>query len=777
MVTGLMLLCGVALSGLENAGFEAGNVLAGWKTWLYKDGRDPVLRPDASVFHEGRQSLLIEASEPADVAVGQTVALPAGSVWRARCWIKTENLVARDATDVGAALHVQTDDGATLARGASRFGSSDWREEQVVFRVPPAGAAKITLFFLGYGKGTGKVWFDDVRIEEVAADGPQTIEITLQPKGPAPIDVKQGGQFIEVLCNLIPSMTAQQVAGDSFEEELPWHFAFEPETDKPHRPWYPSGAVHVAEYALDTQDPFNGRRSQRITLPVLHARAGISQDGFYTSAGMAYRLRLHMRGAGDVSVFAALHGGGGPIAGPVALGKPGGDWEKTEARLVAQRAAENATLTIEFEGPGTLWLDRVSLIGEDAVLGIWRPDVVAALKDLNPGVIRFGGSALEAAGGLEWDKCVGPWDQRVPILVQYWGGLEPNFANLEEIVRLCRHIGAEPLLCVRWTDKTPADAAAEVEYFNSSADTPPGRRRAQNGHPEPYGVKYWQIGNEVGGDAYHASLEAFAAAMKKADPTIKLISSSTSGEILKFGGGYLDYLCDHHYGCDDLIRMEESFRFLRGQVQQSPEKPVRAAITEWNTTAGDWGLKRATLLTLSNALSCARYHNLIQRHADLVEITIRSNLADSFCSGVIQPGPGWLYLTPTYYAQQLYSRAAGSYPLQVNNTAGIPWPLQEPDLAAAVSADGRTLRVYGVNSTPKPLEVTLRLPDSRAAVRSGVIHVLRDRDGARTPEIMNTRDDPRRVVTRSVAAEVHGKEFRHVFDPFSLTLFELELGG
>ena len=63
------------------------------------------------------------------------------------------------------------------------------------------------------------------------------------------------------------------------------------------------------------------------------------------------------------------------------------------------------------------------------------------------------------------------------------------------------------------------------------------------------------------------------------------------------------------------------------------------------------------LWTLENALWCSRYHNLMQRHADLVTIANRSNLINSFCSGIIQTDNHRLYKTPTYYAQQLYATA------------------------------------------------------------------------------------------------------------------------
>src|SRR5207247_2211884 len=117
--------------------------------------------------------------------------------------------------------------------------------------------------------------------------------------------------------------------------------------------------------------------------------------------------------------------------------------------------------------------------------------------------------------------------------------------------------------------------------------------------------------------------------------------------------------CPHHYGCADLPGMEHDFSNLRRLVSQGQgPKRLRVAVTEWNTTAGDWGLGRASLWTLANALACSRYHNLLHRECDLVEIANRSNLINSFCSGIIQTDNHRLYKTPTYYAQQLYATLA-----------------------------------------------------------------------------------------------------------------------
>jgi alpha-N-arabinofuranosidase len=606
-----------------------------------------------------------------------------------------------------------------------------------------------------------------------AAENPgEDIRIIAGHTTKRPIDAKQQGQFIELLCNLIPSIIAQQVVSTSFEDAPPCNVAYKKEVDEPYRPWYPDGAVEVAQYSFDTVKPFSGARSQKIELPATHARAGISQDGFYLKQGVTYQLHLHMRGEGNVPVWASLHGGGRVIAGPVLLGRAGENWAAAEAVLRADRTIDNATLTIDFEGPGALWLDRVYLIGSDAVLGIWRPDVVAALKALHPGVIRFGGSTTEA---YEWDRAIGPWDDRLTFST-VWGGWEENFVGLDEFVRLCEYVEAEPLICVRWTGKQPEDAAAEVEYANGSTDTHWGALRARNGHPAPYHVKYWQIGNEVDNPAYNQSVRAFAEAMKKADPSIKLFSSFPTRDLLDAAGTAFDYLSPHHYEINDLAGTDHNFRELQDWIEaNSGGKDIRVGVTEWNTTGGNWGLTRGMLLTLGNALSVSRYLNLLQRRADLVEIANRSNFADSFGSGIVLTGPGWIYEAPAYYAQELYARAAGSYPLRIERSSPAAWNLQEPDLSASVSADGTKLRIYAVNATLDPLPRSFHLQGFNGKVAGGTVLTLEDHAHGGTAEVMNSRDNPDRISLRSQPAKLGGTQFEFTFPPLTVTLLELEV--
>lgn len=754
---------------LRNGGFEAAATAESWEIEA-PDPRGVSLTLDTTNVKEGSHALMVAADHPTAVTLRQEIFLPVGTMWRLTGWVK-----AAVANSTGSAPSPQIGIEAQSGdQGLAQFprNSGEWEQETVLFRVPSPG--RVTVALKALHDQIGKVWFDDIRLEHVPeAMENQSVIIHSTRLSKRPIDLKQGGQFIELLCNLIPSMIAQQVDSTSFEEEPPWNQAFKRETDKPYRPWYPDGAVHVAKYSFDTNNPFNGKRSQKIELPLANTWAGISQDGFYLESGHSYRLKLHMRSEGNVRVRAHLHGDGVVIAPTVSLGGGSQEWRAADVLLTASRTAQNATLTIEFQGPGTLWLDRVYLIDTNAVLGLWRPDIVKALKAMNPGIVRFGGTTVEF---LDWTQLIGNWDARPPIPDDPWGGLQENFVGLEEFIQLVKFIGAEPMICLRWTGKTPEDAAHEIEYFNGAADTKWGAMRVANGHPEPYHVRFWQIGNEVGGAEYDASLKAFGEAMLRVDPSIKILSSFPSSDTLRMAGGTLDYLCPHHYSVGDLNGTEEDLKRLRTEIDRDGKgKDVRVAVTEWNATGGEFGLTRGMLLTLGNALTLSRYQNLMHRYSDLVEIANRSNLADSFGSGAIQPGPGWLYFTPAYYSQVLYQKAAGSFSLKIDRDSSLSPYLQEPDLDAALSADGKMLRIYAVNSTANFRRATFHLDPQLGVVSASQGSILKDLSPNSESEAMNSHDRPRRVGVEVEQLHIHGRAFEWEFAPFSVTLLELNL--
>ncbi|MHB8638125.1 MAG: alpha-L-arabinofuranosidase C-terminal domain-containing protein [Fimbriimonadaceae bacterium] len=599
-----------------------------------------------------------------------------------------------------------------------------------------------------------------------------TIKVLPTPLCAGRINPMQCGQFMEYLCTLFPGMWAEKLSDGNFEGLTPYKFEFIKETDFREKPWYPSGAVNRGEYALDHDRPVNGETCQRITVTDgPPATVGLSQDGVAVEPTDPCRLSLWLRSTGlTAKVHVYLHDGGRVLCD--AWFAPTKEWRKFTAKLKPKTAATNATFTVDVRGPGTLWIDAASLMPSITVGG-WRPDVVAALRKLQPHIIRIGGSVMDDPnlGDFQWTDTIGDPDFRKPF--RAWGGLQPTGPGMEEFVQLCRAVGAEPLICVRFRARTPKDAADEIEYFNGASDTKMGALRAKNGHPKPYAVKYWQIGNERWGEDYWSQVPAFCKAMKAVDPTIKLMSSFPSEELLKRAGQYLDYVCPHHYECDNLTAENDDFTHLREMLATlAPGRHIKLGVTEWNTTAGDWGLKRATLWTLENALACARYQNLMHRNCDIVEIANRSNLTNSFCSGILQTDNRRLYLTPTYYAQMLYSNLAGAKPLQIEPPAPLKAGL---DVSATVSDDGATLTLFCVNDSADTVHKILDFSSLGGTwLPLAKRWVLGDTLGSDEPDVANSFDHPTRVDIKRGRVAFQGDSIARSFAPLTLTVLRFE---
>ena len=611
------------------------------------------------------------------------------------------------------------------------------------------------------------------KITENGARGDNTdwvampVIVTRDSVCPGTISPLQYGQFIEYLCDLVPGMWAEKLYDGSFEGLSPYRFEYLRQTDFREKPWYPCGATNRAEYSLDRTQSISGTVCQKIAVAAgAPCTVGIAQDGIAVQNQKACVFSCWMRQEGvsrPIQIQLSRE------SQTLATGDihPTAAWTKHTLRVVPSGDEANASLAITFHGPGTLWLDNASLMPEHTIGG-WRPDVVAAVRALKPGIIRFGGSALDEPGygEFDWKQTIGDPDRRKPF--RAWGGLQPTGPGLEEIVQLCGQVGAEPLICVRVAGREPKDAAEQVQYFNGSTDTPMGKLRAKNGHPAAYGIKFWQVGNERAGAEYESRLPAFGRAMKEVDPSIKLLSSYPSPGVLKQAQELLDYVCPHHYAVANLKETASDFARIRDLLKkEAPLRQIRVAVTEWNTTAGDAGPKRAKLWTLENALACARYHNLLHRQCDLVEIANRSNLTNSFCSGIIQTDNRRLYKTPTYYAQRLYALYAGSRPLRIDSPAPEKVIL---DMSATLSADGSVVSLFCVNQSLTDIVRPVDLTAFGNGRREIEIWSLADRDRATEPDVSNSFADPERITAKSNKFAAESGRFNYSFPALSLTV-------
>jgi alpha-N-arabinofuranosidase len=752
---------------VKNPSFELELPLSGWQVVTY-GARASVAREDHEV-HSGQYSLRLTADAPSDTALNQEIEVEPGKFYRFTGWVKTRGLDAMGSPVCGTYQIQHAGGHGTIASGPSHQGDHGWSRVELVFQAPADGRVRLAPFLVGFGKGLGTAWFDDVALEPIDQTTAPVV-VTREFLAPGRISPFQYGQFIEYLCNLVPGMWAEKLYDGSFEGLSPYRFAYLKETDFREKPWYPAGATNRAFHERDQTTKVSGKTSLKIAATEQLPSAGaVAQDGIAIGQGMAcdFHCYLKQRGlAGPVRVI--LHHEATVLASAEFTAT--GEWKKYHARLVPSAYETNATLTIAFRGPGMLWLDNASLMPEDAIGG-WRADVVTAVKAMRPGIIRFGGSALEEEGfgDFEWRDTIGDPDRRRPF--RAWGGLQPTGPGLEEFVQFCRLVGAEPLICVRVTRRNPQDAADQVQYFNGADNTPMGAVRAKNGHVEPYRVRYWQVANERRGSDYEQRLPAFCEAMKKADPTIELLSSYPTPGVLRVAGDWIRFVSPHHYDCADLAGVKADLASIRRMIAESaPGRQIQVGVTEWNTTAGDWGPRRSMLWTLENALACARYHNLIHRHCDLVALACRSNLTNSFCSGCIQTDNHRLYKTPVYYGQQLYATFAGDRPLKIESTLPAD---TAPDLSATLSPEGDAVILFAVNSSltavSRPLDFSAFAADE-AKGRVVEVWTLGDTRNAGEPDVINSFVEPTRVIsTRSTIAPSSPK-FDYIFPPLSLSV-------
>ena len=300
-----------------------------------------------------------------------------------------------------------------------------------------------------------------------------------------------------------------------------------------HR-WVPIGPDEAV--VMDKDRPFVGDQSPRIQLDSSSPR-GIRQSGLSLVKGNKYTGRIYLRGTPGSNVRAALiWGQGAGDRQTISLPALSEVYKRFPLDFTAEGDTTSAALEITGMGSGNFHVGTVSLMPADNVQG-FRPDTIALLRQLHSGFWRLpGGNFLS---GWSWYDSIGDIDKRPPVFDHAWNAVQTNDVGMDEFMTLCNLIGVEPYITVNAGFGDAHSAAEEVEYINGSSGTRLGAMRARNGHPEPYRVKFWNIGNEPWGTFqlgytdlkyYVLKHNDFAKAMRNVDPSITLIAS---GEMLE----------------------------------------------------------------------------------------------------------------------------------------------------------------------------------------------------------------------------------------------------
>jgi alpha-N-arabinofuranosidase len=405
----------------------------------------------------------------------------------------------------------------------------------------------------------------------------------------------------------------------------------------------------------------------------------------------------------------------------IAIENVGSTFAKTRLEFTAAKCTTNGRLEIRATGEGTLTVGPVSLMPADNVRGM-RADTLALLKDLDAPVYRWPGGNF--VSGYHWRDGLGDPDRRPPRKNPAWKGIEPNDFGIDEYMTFCRELDTAPYITVNSGLGVVQTAVDEVQYANAPATSPMGRLRAENGHAAPYRVRFWAIGNEMYGkwqlghiplEKYVQKHNAFAAAMRAADPSITLVAVGDVGPwsegMLEHCAGHMDLMSEHFY-CpskpdlaahvrqipDQVRRKVAAHREYRKRFDALQGKDIRIALDEWNYWYGPEVFGEiGTRYFLKDALGIAAGLNEMARNSDMI---FMANYAQTVnVIGCIKTNKTAASFETTGLVLKLYRQHFGVLPVATHSG-----PL---DSMAAFSQDRKTLTVAVVNPSLKAVEIEL----------------------------------------------------------------------
>ncbi|WP_226482663.1 alpha-L-arabinofuranosidase C-terminal domain-containing protein [Natrinema amylolyticum] len=489
--------------------------------------------------------------------------------------------------------------------------------------------------------------------------------------------------------------------------------------------WFPYGTTDAVRTSPDTGTADD--RAQRFETGSADGHAGLAQwCHLPVHRTNAFEGQVTLRAAAETPVRLAVHD----------VDPDDGTLGSVLAETSVTARDENRTVSFSLELPSdelkeserlfgfsvttrvpdaNVVVDRVCCYPDDHVATA-DPEIVDLLSELNLSVLRWPGGNF--VSGYHWRDGVGPIEERPTKPNPAWDALETNLFGTDEFVALCEAVGCEPMICLNAGSGTPEEAARWVEYCNGSTDTEMGALRAEHGHPEPYDVTYWEVGNELYGSwqigwttpAGNADrYRRFKTAMEAVDDSIEVMACGNRhtdwNEPLLAELESTDWLTDHvlvechadsetdpvelfnaHSGFASQLRAE--YDAVADDCRDAGLEGVRQAITElqlFTRFDGDeddeadeseaTGEEREERRMSRETLPTNKSITEAVFDATIIHECIRSGTVDMVThSGVgnhgggLRKSQGRVWADPCYYGQQLGTGLIGGTPIGVDVT-------------------------------------------------------------------------------------------------------------
>lgn len=567
---------------------------------------------------------------------------------------------------------------------------------------------------------------------------------------------------------------------DGCRKQIPW-----PPDPDPVPGWRTVGS---AAMEVVTDQPLNDRQVHSLKVTFEGGKSGVANSGFWgmsVTETASYNLALYARCEQFKGTLTAVleDAAGKPLGEPVRLqGAMGAAWNKLSGELRATATCHNARLSIYADGPGTAWLDVVSLFPKNTYAnrpnGL-RPDLVQMLRDLKPGFLRFpGGCVVEGLTleqGFHWKQTIGDIARRPGCWNAMWGYRRSEGLGYHELLQLCEDIGAAPMFtlnvgvaCTIHTNgpavpmdrmqEVVQDALDAIEYANGPADSTWGAQRAKNGHPAPFGMRYVNIGNELHNDAYAKRYPLFYDAIKKRYPEITTVAYAALNRSVRNVE-----MRDLHDYRDDAWFLKNMARF-----DSFPRDAMKWSCMEL-------AVRNHTNHTLHNALLEAAYMIGMERNADVMRLVSYAPLLLNVShKGAWEPdlihfNQHQVFGTPSYYVQMLFMHHRPDVVLPAQLSPAPPSAGQTLYVLAGRDEKAGQIIIKVVNLADAEQALDIAIAGVKGVAPEATAIVL----ASGNPMDKNSFEQPRKVSPATSEIRIGGPTFRHSFPKHSVTVLRI----
>jgi alpha-L-arabinofuranosidase len=427
----------------------------------------------------------------------------------------------------------------------------------------------------------------------------------------------------------------------------------------------------------------------------------------------------------------------------------------------------------------------------------FRKDYLEAAKECKITNMRWPGGNFVM--GYTWQDGIGPKENRPVRKNLAWAGIDNNHVGTDEWIQLNRSIGSENIICVNLGLGTIQDACSWVEYCNYKKGTYYSDLRAQNGHPDPYAVKIWDLGNEVDGapwelghkeaDEYVRIAREAAKAMRSVDKTIKLVASGSSyyestgqwvewnRKVLAGLGDMIEYLSIHRYWEDS----PDYYTFM-GQSAFDFEEKIKVTIAEIEAVQAMKGFKKTIYISFDewgtfgrdflSVLPIAQCFNSFIRHADIVKMAnftmLTSLLANEKDKGT--------YKSPLFHVFKLFStncrgNSIDTYvdcdTFNTDGYKGIPFL----DVTSVYSKETNTVYINVVNRHQEKT-ITADIISSSGVFTGKAVAQSLTASSLKEPFTFDKQDEYKPIAKE---IKVQGNHITHSFPAHSITQIKVEV--